>query len=288
MRGASHLTLGSGVPRSPCLLRVRVEIDHGLQRRMTNSLGIPLLSLNEKVWLAVWPVRVRDFETFVQGTGYDATGDMLTLGKDDFDWAAHGHTWHSPGFAQAADHPVVGVSYHDAVEFCSWLTARERASGAIPPGQAYGLPTDLEWSCAVGLGRELGECPEERLYHSDGTYPWGPAWPPPADFGNYAGAESRTNMPSWWGVVPGGYTDRFPRTSPVGSFAANALGFQDLSGNVWEWCADAYCPGSIANIVRGGSWGSDRPAYLQSANRNPKFPESRNDETGFRIALRPA
>ena len=64
------------------------------------------------------------------------------------------------------------------------------------------------------------------------------------------------------------------------------LGFYDLSGNVWEWCADAYCPGSLARIIRGGSWGSDRPAYLQSANRNPKFPDSRNDETGFRIALR--
>ena len=224
--------------------------------------------------MAAWPTRVHDFAAFVAATRYDATGDMLTLGKDDIDWLPHGHTWWSPGFAQTPDHPVVGVSYDDALAFCAWLTTKEEATG-----QSYGLPTDQEWSLAVGLGEEIGASPEERLYHSAGTYPWGPAWPPPANFGNYAGSESRLDMPSWWGVAPGGYVDPFPRTSPVGSFAPNARGFYDLSGNVWEWCADAYCPGSLARIVRGGSWGSDRPAYLQSANRNPKIshqPQRRN------------
>lgn len=251
-----------------------------------NTLGIPLILLTQGTWLAAWPTRVRDFAAFVQATRYEATGNMLTLGKDDFDWLPHGHTWESPGFVQTPDHPVVGVSYHDAVAFCAWLTRQERSLGKIDGRQSYALPADLEWSIAIGLGEERGASPEERLYHSAGTYPWGPVWPPPANFGNYAGAESRLDMPSWWGVVPGGYVDPFPRTSPVASFAPNALGFHDLSGNVWEWCADAYCPGSLAMIIRGGSWGSDRPAYLQSANRNPKFPDSRNDETGFRIALR--
>ena len=244
----------------------------------TNSLGMPLIFLSETTWMSAWPVRVQDFAAFVAATQYDATGNMLTLGKDDIDWLPHGHTWRSPGFVQGPDHPVVGVSYDDALAFCAWLTEKE--------GRRYDLPTDLEWSLAIGLGEETGTSPEERLYHSAGTYPWGPAWPPPPQFGNYAGSESRAGMPSWWGVAPGGYEDAYPRTSPVGSFAPNALGFYDLSGNVWEWCADAYCPGSLARIVRGGSWGSDRPAYLQSANRNPKFPDSRNDETGFRIVLR--
>jgi formylglycine-generating enzyme required for sulfatase activity len=251
-----------------------------------NTLNIPLIELGPGSWLAAWPTRVKDFAAFVQATGYDATGNMLTLGKDDYDWVAHGHTWAAPGFAQTADHPVVGVSHHDALAFCAWLTAQEQSAGTLTGSQAYDLPTDLAWSLAVGLDEEEGASPEARLYHSAGTYPWGSHWPPPANFGNYAGAESRLDMPSWWGVAPGGYVDSFPRTSPVGSFAPNARGFYDLSGNVWEWCADAYCPGSLARIIRGGSWGSDRPAYLQSANRNPRFPDSRNDETGFRIALR--
>lgn len=252
---------------------------------MTDPQPIPLIPLAHGVSLATWPTRVQDFAAFVAATGYDATQNMLTLGRDDVDWLPHGHTWASPGFAQAPDHPVVGVSYHDALAFCAWLTARARAAGAIDAGQSYGLPTDREWSLAIGLEEEEGDSPEARLSHSAGTYPWGPGWPPPPAFGNYAGGESRLDMPSWWGVCPGGYTDPFPRTSPVGSFAPNAPGFYDLSGNVWEWCADAWCPGSLSRIVRGGSWGSDRPAYLQSANRNPKFPDSRNDETGFRIAL---
>jgi formylglycine-generating enzyme required for sulfatase activity len=250
-----------------------------------DKLQIPLIQLTEDTSLAAWPTRLQDFAAFIAATGYDATGNMLTLGKDDFDWLPHGHTWESPGFAQTPDHPVVGVSYHDAVAFCAWLTEQERLSGNIDSRQSYGLPTDLEWSLAVGLRQEEGGSPEERLYRSQGTYPWGPAWPPPPNFGNYAGAESRRDMPSWWGVVPGGYVDPFPRTSPVASFAPNHLGLYDLSGNVWEWCADAYCPGSLARVIRGGSWGSDRPAYLQSANRIAKFPDSRNDETGFRIAL---
>ena len=252
---------------------------------MTTPQQIPLIPLARNVSVAAWPTRVQDFAAFVAATGYDATQNMLTLGKEDVDWLPHGHTWASPGFAQAPDHPVVGVSHHDALAFCAWLTAFEQARGKIDAGQSYGLPTDREWSLAIGLGDEEGDSPEARLSHSVGTYPWGPAWPPPAAFGNYAGGESRLDMPSWWGVCPGGYSDPFPRTSPVGSFAPNALGFYDLSGNVWEWCADAWCPGSLSRIVRGGSWGSDRPAYLQSANRNPKFPDSRNDETGFRIAL---
>jgi formylglycine-generating enzyme required for sulfatase activity len=245
-----------------------------------------MIPLTANAWLAAWPVRVKDFAAFVQATGHNATGDMLTLGKDDYDWLPNGKTWDSPGFAQTPNDPVVGVSYHDALAFCDWLTQLERSSGAIDAGHSYDLPTDKEWSVAIELGDETGDCPEVRLFHSAGSYPWGPAWPPPANFGNYAGEESRLDMPSWWGVAPGGYTDPFPRTSPVGSFAPNALGFYDLSGNVWEWCADAYCPGSLANVVRGGSWGSDRPAYLQSATRHLKFPESRNDEIGFRVALR--
>ena len=249
-------------------------------------MGIPMLALpGSTVRLAAWPTRRRDFAAFVAATGHDATGGMLTIGHDDIDWSPHGHTWRDAGFPQTDDHPVVGVSYHDAAAFCRWLTAQERAAGLIAQAEAYRLPSDLEWSLAIGLREAADLSPEARLYHDPGTYPWGVAWPPPPNFGNYAGEESRQGMPSWWGVAPGAYRDAFARTSPVGSFAPNALGFYDLSGNVWEWCLDAYCPGSLARIIRGGSWGSDRPAYLQSANRIAKFPEARTDEIGFRVAL---
>ena len=220
------------------------------------TLEIPLISLTEQSALAAWPTRVKDFAAFIAATGYDATGNMLTLGADDIDWLPHGHSWNAPGFSQGEDHAVVGISYYDAQAFCAWLTVHEHACGALDRRYRYGLPRDLEWSMAIGLDAEEGESPEARLAHASSAYPWGEDWPPPPLFGNYAGSESRGGMPSWWGVAPGGYCDPFPRTSPVASFAPNARGFYDLSGNVWEWCADAYCPGSLARIVRGGSWGT--------------------------------
>ena len=255
-------------------------------KHQVNSLGLPLLALpGMSVSLAAWPTRRQDFAAFANDSGYDATGGMLTIGHDDYDWLPHGHTWFNPGFSQGEDHPVVGVNREDAAAFCAWLTQREQAAGRINGAASYRLPTDFEWSVAIGLSEDAQASPEARCHRNPGVYPWGASWPPPPNFGNYAGAESAEGMPTWWGVVPGGYTDPFPRTSPVGSFAPNALGFYDLSGNVWEWCLDAYSPGSIAGVIRGGSWGSDRPAYLQSANRIAKFPEARTDEIGFRIAL---
>ena len=250
--------------------------------RFVNKLGIPMLRLpGWEVFVAAWPVRQSDFAAFASATGYDATGGMLTVGHDDDDWTSHGHTWENPGFPQAKDHPVVGVSHADARAFCWWLSGYDETT----EGLLYRLPTDLEWSTAIGLHDDPARSPEERLYHDPGTYPWGREWPPPPNFGNYAGEESREGMPSWWGVAPGGYRDGFARTAPVGSFAPNAAGFYDLSGNVWEWCMDRYCPGGLAHVVRGGSWGSDRPAYLQSGTRLAKFPETRTDEIGFRVAL---
>jgi ABC-type nitrate/sulfonate/bicarbonate transport system substrate-binding protein/formylglycine-generating enzyme required for sulfatase activity len=253
--------------------------------RRTNSLGAVLVRLPRAGWMAVHETRVGDFARFVAETGHDAAGGMMTLGAEDHDWLPKGHTWREPGFPQADDHPVVGVNWHDAQAYCAWLTARERRLGAIGADEGYRLPDDREWSLAVGLPPEPGATPEERLLHAPAVYPWGAAWPPPPGFGNYAGTESAAGKPSWWGTIPGGYTDAFPRTAPVGRFPASALGLHDLSGNAWEWCADAFTTSSLARLTRGGCWGSDRPAYLLSGRRSHMFPAARNDETGFRVLL---
>ncbi len=140
---------------------------------MTATCEIPLIPLLRGASLAAWPTRVKDFAAFIAATGYDAAGGMLTLGKDDVDWLPQGHTWASPGFAQTPEDPVVGVSYHDALAFCAWLTVRDRAADRIKNHQIYSLPTDREWSVAIGLPEEEGDSPEARLFHSAGTYPWG-------------------------------------------------------------------------------------------------------------------
>ncbi|MGJ3241464.1 MAG: formylglycine-generating enzyme family protein [Opitutales bacterium] len=242
----------------------------------------------EDVRMAIYETRKKDFAAFVAATGYDATEGMVSLRADAFDWAPNGDTWQDPGYAQNGDHPVVGVSLKDARAFCAWLTRHDHATGDLPETHEYRLPTDREWSRAAGLAEETGDTPEARLFHSEAAYPWGETWPPPAGYGNYAGEESQPGKPSWWGTIPGGYADAFPRTAPVGSFPPNEHGFYDLSGNVWEWVDTPYTKTSLAYVTRGGCWGSDRPAYLLLARRNTLFPEARNDETGFRIVRAPA
>ncbi len=235
--------------------------------------------------IAVHETTVGEFRRFVAATGHDATGGMFTLGADDHDWAPRGRTWADPGYAQDDTHPVVGVNLADARAYAAWLTAGHRGAGLIAADEIYRLPTDREWSLAAGLGEERGATPEERMAFSDTAYPWGAGWPPPAGFGNYAGTESAAGKPSWWGTIPGGYTDAWPRTAPVGTFPPNALGVHDLSGNVWEWVDEPYTTSALARVTRGGCWGSDRPAYLLLAKRSPTFAGSRNDELGFRLVL---
>jgi hypothetical protein len=76
-----------------------------------------------------------------------------------------------PGFEQTQtdDDPVVGVSWYDAKAFCEWLTLRERAAGRLPPDREYRLPTDNEWSVAVGLNEDPAKSP--KACENSGTTP---------------------------------------------------------------------------------------------------------------------
>ena len=102
----------------------------------------------------------------------------------------------------------------------------------LPHGRVYRLPTDAEWSAGVGLQGEEGTNPKEKAGKIQ-LYPWGKEWPPPAGAGNYAGEEAKTGDWPGWSVIEG-YNDGYPRTSPVGSFPANANGLYDMGGNVCQ------------------------------------------------------
>ena len=156
----------------------------------------------------------------------------------------------------------------DANAFCKWLTKKELAEGKIKAGQKYRLPTDAEWSVAVGLGKEKGNTPEEKSRGIKDVYPWG-KWPPPVGAGNYAVLK----------------VDKFDYTSPVGSFAANKLGLHDMGGNVWEWCEDKYYPTSSDRVVRGASCKFGNDALLLSSHRFGWAPGHRLNDFGFRCVL---
>ena len=224
-----------------------------LDKPLTNSLGMRFVPVaGTKVLFGVWDVRVQDYHAYaVANSGLD-------------------NSWQNPGFAQGDSHPVVNVSWDDAKGFCQWLTEQERADGIISSSQSYRLPTDAEWSVAVGLGNESGSTPKEKDDQIKDVYPWGTSWPPPSGAGNYD---------------PSLNVDSFAKTSPVGSFAPNQFGLSDMGGNVWQWCEDFYDGNSGARVLRGASWYGSDPRYLLSSYRGSYAPDYRGLNFGFRCVL---
>jgi formylglycine-generating enzyme required for sulfatase activity len=171
------------------------------------------------------------------------------------------------------DHPVVNILWDEAQAFCEWLTTKE--------GRKYRLPTDREWSFAVGIGdQEDGNLPPSQLSAKiAGVYPWGKAWPPPKGAGNLADDSMKEKFPTRGSVQ--GYADGFPTTSPVMSFEPNTLGIYDLAGNVWDWCDDGRGHAGRMRVVRGGSWFTERLPEMLSSGRG--LASVRTPDRGFRI-----
>ena len=259
-----------------------------------NELGMRFVPVaGTKVQFSIYETRVKDFRVFIRESGYvhmretaDSESRMWSLDKDGN--KQRGHSWEKPGFPQTEEHPVVGVSWHDAKAFCEWLTVRERAASRLPAGWEYRLPTDHEWSVAVGLKEDEKETPEEKDAGIKDRYPWG-GWPegnpPPAGAGNYAGTEANDgHRPMNFGTIES-YRDGHARTAPVGSFKPNELGIYDLGGNVWEWCEDAYRPDAGTRVLRGASWTDDDRDDLLSSDRHYVHPANRNGNYGFRCVV---
>jgi len=169
-------------------------------------------------------------------------------------------------FTNGFDYPVEQVGWNDAQDFCAKLTAG--LTGELKGKLTFRLPTDAEWSLAVGLPKESGGTPKDKNGKFPNFYPWGSQWPPPVGAGNYK---------------PNLKVDDYDTTSPVGSFKPNQFGFHDLGGNVWEWCEDWYDNDHSCRLLRGGSWADGNPGSgLSSSRHGPVGP--RRNGLGFRVA----
>ncbi len=248
-----------------------------------NGLGMKFLPVaGTEVLFSVWETRVRDFAAFVDATKYDATKGMLSVRDDG--WRQNGDTWQSPGFPQTPLHPVVGVNWEDARAFCAWLTESERAAGRLAASQVYRLPTDEEWSAAIGLPREHGGTPKERNGKAGEVYWWGTAFPPPAGVGNFSDETAKGGRHPDWNIVVG-YKDGFEDASPVGSFTATKTGLYDLTGNAWEWCEDFFDGKAGARVLRGGAYSRLGAHHLEASFRLDVAPQRRRADFGFRCVL---
>jgi len=215
-----------------------------------NTLGMKFAPVSgTNVLFSVWETRVRDYDAFARETGRNVF---------------------KPDFSQTPNDPVVYVSWDDAKAFCAWLTQKERGQGKIARQQSYRLPTDAEWSTAVGLHYESGSTPKEMDGKIADVYPWGTQWPPPRGAGNYD---------AWLEV------DSFDKTSPAGSFSTNRYGLYDMGGNVWEWCENWYDGKQKYRVLRGGSCSNVGREYLLSSYRYLVGPDYRCVDEGFRCVL---
>jgi len=244
------------------------------------------VKITKPFYLGAHEVTVGQFREFISATAYKTDAEKDGEGGQGYDASTNNlkgrkpkYNWRSTGWSRTDAHPVVNVSWNDAVAFCRWLSRSE--------GKTYRLPTEAEWeyACRAGTGSLFsnGDDPESLTR-----------------VGNVADATfKRKKMSrSYWGIEA---SDSVIFSAPVGKYAPNAFGLYDMHGNVWEWCQDWYGkdyygqspledpPGASTGktrVLRGGSWYSV-PDYVRSEHRYGSAPDDRDCYIGFRLSRTP-
>ncbi|HVT44517.1 MAG TPA: formylglycine-generating enzyme family protein [Thermoanaerobaculia bacterium] len=205
----------------------------------------------------------RQYARFVAATGYVTTAErqgggwVYRSGSSDWEYVGRAH-WRQPlgpgsTIEAALDHPVVLVSWDDALAYAEWAGRR--------------LPSEAEWEVAARGAVSAGSAAAHRNPAEDGSANvWQGQWPRKNDL-----------------------KDDFFYTAPAGSFAPNELDLYDMIGNVWEWTADPYEPADPSGelrVARGASWfcspnycGAYRPGFRGKSPASHAF-----NNVGFRCA----
>ena len=241
--------------------------------------------------MAITTVTNAQFASFIAATGYVTEAERFgwsfvfagllpdtfapTSGVAAAPWwrQVYGASWsHPEGPASSvearSDHPVVHVSWNDALAFCTWSGTR--------------LPTEAEWEYAARAGR------------SQSPFWWGHELTP--------AGKHRMNV--WQGKFPmhNSGADGYRATAPVTSFVPNPWGLYNMTGNAWEWCADWFDPTyyrtspthapagpatGTARVMRGGSYLCHR-SYCNRYrvdSRSANTPDSSTGNIGFRVVV---
>lgn len=191
-----------------------------------------------------------DEETLSKADGDEGLGRI----KDSPQWVGVVNAyWRQPEGPKSSikgreQHPVVHVSYNDAVAYCSWAGRR--------------LPSEIEWEFAARGGI------------NDEPFPWG-------------GDEDGGRANGWQGPFPHGNTaeDGYASTAPVDAYSPNRYGLYNTVGNVWEWTSGGT---EEKRPLRGGSFIDSIDGRvnhpLRVSTRMDNTPDSASSNTGFRCA----
>jgi formylglycine-generating enzyme required for sulfatase activity len=238
--------------------------------------------ITKPFYLGTYHVTRGQFRQFVANTKYKTDAEMgmrpgawgWDPGKKDLLFNKK-YSWRNAGFEQSDEHPVVNVSWNDAVAFCQWLSKKD--------SKTYRLPTEAEWEYACRAGTTT------RYYSGDDPETL-------AKVGNVADAAAKAQFPFSPYTLKA--SDGFVFTSPAGFFKPNAFGLYDMHGNAFQWCSDRYDAEYYASsrpedpigpasgddrVLRGGSW-LIGPCHAHSSGRFRNSPDSRDYSAGFRVA----
>ena len=220
--------------------------------------------------------RDSDYRTEPERDGSGGSGYSEQAGLWKLEGRRPQYSWKDTGFPQSEDHPVLNVTWNDAIAFCDWLSHKER--------RKYRLPTEAEWEygCrAKTTTRYYSGNDEASLAH----------------VANVADTSAKTKFPSLRATTS--HEDGYAFTAPVGELRSNAFGLHDMHGNLWEWCADWYeadyyknCPRQdplgpttgITRVARSGCW-NEGSRTCRSADRSKGIPSYRSSGVGFRVVL---
>ena len=191
------------------------------------------------------------------------------------------------------EQPVVNVSWHEAAQYCNWLSTKEGFEPfyVLRPGDppkynpnslGYRLPSEAEWAW---VARTTSKTDELLLF------PWGDSLPPPNYHGNYADQAAQHII----GRIIFNYNDNHTVAAPVGTFDPNYHGLNDIGGNVAEWVHNFYIVPSVDetienlgpetgeyHVIRGASWMHGTITDLRLSFRD--YGTDGRRDVGFRIA----
>ena len=269
--GCKLAALGKDVPaKLPSTMKTTPK---NLPGTKVNSLGMTFLPVPKtNVYMCVHETRLADFNAFLVA---EPASEAAKAYRQEY------------GYWGWEDYPV-GVSWDSARAFCEWLSRKE--------GKTYRLPTDEEWSHAVGIGakenRRADDTPAKLRDKTVTGYPWGAEWPP-KDQGNFGDlSRDAETSPSGRGIDGPSFSpellaidDGFVEAAPVMSFSPNKLGFYDLGGNLSEWCDDWFDETRSGRVLRGGSCEDSYGPNLRASYRVSRATSAAVFFSGFRVVI---